>query len=136
MSSSRELDFARLGQLLVEERRIRQEAEERAEQERRRAEDERRNRIEEEKKARPQYSKNTCVPACTSLKTTSYRQEAAPFVCTSPQYPKLGLKPDGGWSDGIFLDRKLFSRGHERTNICDAVACRGLVVLAWCSSVL
>ena len=51
MSSRRESDFARLEQLLMEERRIRQEAEERAEPERQRAEDERRNRKEADEMA-------------------------------------------------------------------------------------
>jgi hypothetical protein len=44
MSSRKDSDFARLEQLLQEERRSRQEADERAEQERRRAKDEQRNR--------------------------------------------------------------------------------------------
>ena len=51
MSSRKDSDFARLEQLLQEERRNRQEADERAEQERRRAEDERRNRKEADKRA-------------------------------------------------------------------------------------
>ena len=51
MSSRKESDFARLEQLLQEERRNRQEADERAEQERRRAEGERRNRPEADERA-------------------------------------------------------------------------------------
>ncbi|KAH6698225.1 hypothetical protein BKA61DRAFT_583388 [Leptodontidium sp. MPI-SDFR-AT-0119] len=51
MSSRRDSDFARLEQLLQEERRNRREADERAEQERRRAEDERRNRQEADERA-------------------------------------------------------------------------------------
>ena len=51
MSSRKDSDFARLEQLLQEERRSRQEADERAEQERRRAEDERRNRQEADERA-------------------------------------------------------------------------------------
>ncbi|CZT07739.1 uncharacterized protein RCO7_11231 [Rhynchosporium graminicola] len=51
MATRRDSDFARLEELLQEERRNRREADERAEQERRRAEDERRNRQEADKRA-------------------------------------------------------------------------------------
>ena len=73
MSSWRDLDFVCLEQLLQEERRNRQEADERAEQERQRAEDERRNWQEVEshaqikgKKTRPTTFKEY-ICACHAL---------------------------------------------------------------------
>jgi hypothetical protein len=84
MPSRRDSDFARLEQLLQEERRNRQEADERAEQERRRAEDERRNRQEAESRAQIEGKKTRpttfeeYIRACTSLETTSYPDRQKP----------------------------------------------------------
>jgi hypothetical protein len=69
MSSRRDSDFARLEQLLQEERRNRQEADERAERERQRAEDERR-RAEDEQRNRQKAESRAQIEGKKTRPTT------------------------------------------------------------------
>ncbi|PSS25711.1 hypothetical protein M430DRAFT_33320 [Amorphotheca resinae ATCC 22711] len=123
MSSRRDSDFARLEQLLLEERRIRQEAEERAERERRRAEEEqqraeeeRRIRIEEEKKTRrttfEEYLSTCHIHLSRPLRIQTDKSLSTQGSITHPKNkpcPTL-LKP---WTDFPILQQQLFDKIHE-----------------------
>jgi pyruvate-formate lyase len=122
MSSRRDSDFARLEQLLQEERRNRQEAderakdaEERAELARRRAEDEQRNRQEAESRAQIEGKKTRpttfeeYIRACHTLLSKPLRNQTDKSLSTqgsitSPKNkpcPTL-LKP---WTDFLVLQQ-------------------------------
>ncbi len=123
MSSRRDSDFARLEQLLQEERRNRQEADERAEHERRRAEDEQRNRQEAEsraqiegKKTRPttfeEYTRACHTLLSKPLRIQTDKSLSTQGSITSPKNkpcPTL-LKP---WTDFLVLQQQLFERIYE-----------------------
>jgi hypothetical protein len=100
MPSRRELEFARLEQLLREaderaerERRRAEEADVRAEQERRRTEDEQRNRIEEETKTRPTTFEEY-LRACHTLLSTSYPDRQEPQHTGLHHQPQEQALPD------------------------------------------
>jgi hypothetical protein len=130
MSSRRDSDFARLEQLLLEERRIRQEAEERAERERRRAgeerqradeerqraEEQRRIRIEEEKKTRrttfEEYLSICHIHLSRPLRIQTDKSLSTQGSITHPKNkpcPTL-LKP---WTDFPTLQQQLFDKIYE-----------------------
>jgi hypothetical protein len=137
MSSRRDSDFARLEQLLQEERRNRQAADERAEQERqrakeaderaelerRRAEDEHRNRQEAESRAQVEGKKTRpttfeeYIRACHTLLSKPLRIQTDKSLSTqgsitSPKNkpcPTL-LKP---WADFPVLQQQLFERTYK-----------------------
>ena len=123
MSSGRDSEIARLEQLLLEERRNRQEADkraelerQRAEQERRRADDERRDRIEEETKTRP-TTFEAYLRACHTFLSKPLRIQTDKSLSTqgsitSPKNktcPTL-LKP---WTDFPVLQQQLFETIHD-----------------------
>ncbi|TVY90595.1 hypothetical protein LAWI1_G003827 [Lachnellula willkommii] len=123
MSSRRDSDYARLEQLLQEEQRNRQEADERAELERRRAEDEQRNRQEAESRAEIEGKKTRrttfeeYIRACHTLLSKPLRIQTNKSLSTqgsitSPKNkpcPTL-LKP---WTDFPVLQQQLFERIYE-----------------------
>ncbi|KAH7364889.1 hypothetical protein BKA65DRAFT_145816 [Rhexocercosporidium sp. MPI-PUGE-AT-0058] len=116
MSSRRDSDFARLEQLLLEERRNRQEADGRAELERQRAEHERRRAEEQEERTR-RTTYEEYIRACHTLLSKPLRIQTDKSLSTqgsitSPKNkpcPTL-LKP---WRDFPVLQQQLFERTYE-----------------------
>jgi hypothetical protein len=123
MSSRRDSDFARLEQLLQEERRYRREADERAEQADERTKQERRNRQEAESRAQIEGKKTRpttfeeYIRACHALLSRSLRIQTDKSLSTqgsitSPKNkpcPTL-LKP---WADFPVQQQQLFERTYE-----------------------
>ncbi|KAL9117546.1 MAG: hypothetical protein Q9187_005917, partial [Circinaria calcarea] len=116
MSSRLELDFARLQQLLEQERRSRKEADERAEHERRRAEEAESRAQIEEQKTRPttfeQYIRACHTHLSKPIRIQTDKSLSTQGSVTNPKnkpYPTL-LKP---WTDFPVLQQQRFERIYE-----------------------
>ncbi|PVH68342.1 hypothetical protein DL98DRAFT_554866 [Cadophora sp. DSE1049] len=92
MSSRRDSDFARLEQLLLEERRNRQEADERAELERQRAEQERRRAEEQEERTR-RTTYEEYIRACHTLLSKPLRIQTDKSLSTQGSITSPKNKP-------------------------------------------